>query len=147
MPILDTASKRRTQNRYLLVLAILVLLVLIAYLLGLLSGKRGTISGTKLRCVVSQDVTPFDDRILYYDNSTLFCLAANGSELWKASVGENASSAPVKNRWWSGAATSCCFTTATDAPPTATGSASPFSLPGWAPSIWLWSQATAYPPR
>lgn len=90
MPILDTASKRRTQNRYLLVLAILVLLVLIAYLLGLLSGKRGTISGTKLRCVVSQDVTPFDDRILYYDNSTLFCLAANGSELWKASVGENA---------------------------------------------------------
>ncbi|MBQ9300686.1 MAG: hypothetical protein IJ214_09255 [Clostridia bacterium] len=90
MPILDTAAKRRTLSRYLLVLAILALLVLIAYLLGLLSGRRGTISGTKLRCVVSQDVTPFDDRILYYDNSTLFCLSTNGSELWKANVGENA---------------------------------------------------------
>ena len=90
MPSLDAASKRRTLNRSLLVLAILVLLVLIAYLLGLLSGKAGTISGTRLRCVVSQDVTPFDDRVLYYDNDTLFCLSTSGSELWKANVGENA---------------------------------------------------------
>lgn len=74
-----------------LVLAIVVLLVLIAYLLGHLGSRAGIISGTKLRCVVSQDVTPFDDRILYYDNATLFCLSASGSELWKASVGENAS--------------------------------------------------------
>ena len=91
MPSLDAASKRRTLNRSLLVLAIVVLLVLIAYLLGLLSGKAGTISGTRLRCIVSQDVTPFDDRILYYDNDTLFCLSTSGSELWKANVGENAS--------------------------------------------------------
>ena len=90
MPILDTAAKRRRLSRYLLVLAILVLVVLIASLLGALSGHRGTISGTKLRCVVSQDVTPFDDRILYYDSSTLFCLSDSGAELWKANVGENA---------------------------------------------------------
>lgn len=65
---------------YLLIAAIAVLLVLIAYLLGLLSGGGGKISGRKLRCVVSQDVTVFGDRVLYYDDSTLFaCLqqAAN----------------------------------------------------------------------
>lgn len=90
MPTHDVAAKRRTLNRYLLILAILVLLVLITYLLGLLSGKRGTISGAKLRCVVSQDVTPFNDRILYYDGGTLFCLSTGGNELWKANVGEGA---------------------------------------------------------
>ena len=90
MPILDTQAKRRNLSRSLLVLAILALLVLLAYLLGLLSGKRGTISGAHLRCVVSQDVTPFDDRILYYDSGTLFCLSTSGSELWKANVGESA---------------------------------------------------------
>ncbi len=90
MPSQDTASKRRMVKRYILVLAILVLLVLIAYLLGLLSSRRGTISGTKLRCVADQSVTPFDDRVLYLDGSTLFCLSTSGSELWKATVGEGA---------------------------------------------------------
>ena len=90
MPSRDAAGRRRMVNRYLLVLAIVILAVLIAYLLGLLSGRRGTISGVKLRCVVSQNVTPFDDRVLYYDAGTLFCLSTSGSELWKVSVGEDA---------------------------------------------------------
>ena len=79
MPSRDAAGRRRMVNRYLLVLAIVILAVLIAYLLGLLSGRRGTISGVKLRCVVSQNVTPFDDRVLYYDAGTLFCLSTSGS--------------------------------------------------------------------
>ena len=90
MPSYDAVPRKRRLNRYLLLLAIVVLAVAIAYLLGAVSGKRGTITGAKLRCVVSQDVTPFGDRILYYDANTLFCLSTSGSELWKASVGENA---------------------------------------------------------
>jgi len=90
MPNYDPLPQKRRLNRYLLLFAIVILVLAIAYLLGLLSGRGSTISGTKLRCVVSQSVTPFDDRILYYDNDTLFCLSTSGSELWKATVGENA---------------------------------------------------------
>jgi len=91
MPSYDAVEHKRRLNRYVLLFVIVLLIILIAYLLGRLSSRGGTIGGTKLRCVVSQDVTPFDDRILYYDSGTLFCLSAGGSELWKASVGENAS--------------------------------------------------------
>ena len=90
MPSYETAPARRRIYRYLLLAVIAVLIVLIAYLLGRWRSGGGTISSRKLRCVVSQDVTPFDDRILYYDNDTLFCLSTSGSELWKASVGEGA---------------------------------------------------------
>lgn len=90
MPNYDAAPARRRLNRYVLLAIIALLLVLMAYLLGLLSGRNRTISSTRLRCVVSQDVTPFDDRILYLENNTLFCLSTSGSELWKASVGDNA---------------------------------------------------------
>lgn len=86
----STSSSRRLQ-RILLLALIAVLAVLVAYLLGTLGGKPGTISGVRLRCIVTQNVTPFDDRILYYDSGTLFCLSASGNELWKANVGENAS--------------------------------------------------------
>ena len=82
--------KHKKISPYLLIAAIVVLMLLIAYLLGLLSGEGGTISGKKLRCVVSQDVTVFGDRVLYYDESTLFCLSTSGSELWSVQVGSGA---------------------------------------------------------
>ena len=90
MPNYDLGPKRKKISPYLLIAAIAVLLVLIAYLLGLLSGGGGKISGRKLRCVVSQDVTVFGDRVLYYDDSTLFCLSTAGSELWSVQVGSGA---------------------------------------------------------
>ena len=87
----EAPSKKRKLSRYLLLALIAALLVAIAYLLGMaLGGRSRTISSKKLRCVVSQSVTPFDDRILYYDNGTLFCLSTGGSELWKVAVGEDA---------------------------------------------------------
>lgn len=90
MPNYNFETKRKKISPYLLVAAIAVLLVLIAYLLGMLSGGGAKLSGKKLRCVVSQDVTVFGDRVLYYDDSTLFCLSTSGSELWSAQVGAGA---------------------------------------------------------
>ncbi|MBQ7455267.1 MAG: hypothetical protein IJS53_02385 [Clostridia bacterium] len=91
MSTYEAASRRRKLSRSLLLALIAVLAVAIAYLLGLvLGGRSRAISSKKLRCVVSQNVTPFDDRILYYDSGTLFCLSAGGGELWKVSVGEDA---------------------------------------------------------
>ena len=91
MPRLDTAPEDRRLRGYVLLAVGIVLLVLIIYAIGRIGGRNRTLSGTQLRCVVSQNVTPFDDRILYLDGSTLFCLSASGNEVWKASVGENAS--------------------------------------------------------
>ena len=90
MPRLDTAPENRRLRGYVLLAVGIVLLVLIIYAIGRIGGRNRTLSGTKLRCVVSQNVTPFDDRILYLDGTTLFCLSTSGSELWKVSVGENA---------------------------------------------------------
>ncbi len=86
----DAAQKNKRNSWYLLLAAVVVLLVLIAYLIGQLGGGSGSISGKKLRCIASQDVTVFGDRVLYYDGSTLFCLSSSGSELWKQSVGSGA---------------------------------------------------------
>lgn len=102
MPNYDLGTKRKKISPYLLIAAIAVLLVLIAYLLGLLSGGGGKISGRKLRCVVSQDVTVFGDRVLYYDDSTLFCLSTAGSELWSVQVGSARASTLAAATLWYG---------------------------------------------
>lgn len=84
---------REGRNRtrlYLLIAAIAVVFLLILYVAGVFGGGGRRLSARRLRCVVSQQVTPFDDRLLYYDGSTLFCLSANGTELWKYVLGANA---------------------------------------------------------
>ena len=83
----EAKSKQPSIKRVLLIVAAVLLVLLIANLLGLLTGGSRNMNGKKLRCVVSQDVTVFGDRILYYDNQTLFCLSAAGNELWSVSVG------------------------------------------------------------
>ena len=84
---------QRNKNRSRLAIAIAAIAVvalLILYVSGVFGGGGRRLSARRLRCVVSQQVTPFGDRLLYYDGSTLFCLSANGSELWKYVVGSNA---------------------------------------------------------
>lgn len=86
-------SSREGRNRarlYVLIAALVVVILLILYVAGVFGGGARRLSARRLRCVVSQQVTPFDDRLLYYDGSTIFCLSANGTELWKYVVGANA---------------------------------------------------------
>ena len=71
-------------------LAVLALLVILA-LRGALGGSRKGVTAVRLRCVATQDVTPFGSDILYYDGITLYCLRANGYEKWSYPLGENAS--------------------------------------------------------
>lgn len=70
--------------------ATVVIAALILYVLGAFGGGPRRLSITKLRCVTSQQVTPFGDKVLYYDGSTLFCLNANGTEQWKYALGPGA---------------------------------------------------------
>lgn len=70
--------------------AILVAALAIAYLAGWFGGGSRRLSAKRLRPVVTQNVTPMGDRLLYYDGTTLFCLSSNGTELWKYVLGPGA---------------------------------------------------------
>lgn len=85
---------RDKQNQFKLiavVMAILISITAILMLAGVFSGSTRRLSAKKLRPVVSQQVTPLGDRLIYYDGTTMFCLSSNGTELWKYVLGSNAS--------------------------------------------------------
>lgn len=90
MAIFDTAQNKSKTRMYALLAAAVLLLVLLAYAIGQLGGGNGNLNQKKLRCIVSQDVTVFGDRILYYDDNTLFCLSSGGNELWSQTIGSGA---------------------------------------------------------
>ena len=75
---------------YLTIAAIALVAILILYVLGVFGSSTRRLTITKLRCVTSQQVTPFGDKVLYYDGTTLFCLNANGTEQWKYALGPGA---------------------------------------------------------
>ena len=77
-----SGEKRNDTRLYIVVAAIIVMILLTLYVAGVFGGGARRFTARKLRCVVSQQVTPLDDRVLYYDGSTLFCLSANGTEMW-----------------------------------------------------------------
>ena len=86
-------SKPMDQKRRIIILAAIAVLVLLIVLaiLGVLGGSNRKMSAVRLRCVATQDVTPFGDCVLYYDGMTLFCLNARGGEKWSYALGANAS--------------------------------------------------------
>ena len=80
------------KRRWGVLIALAALVILIAMALGgMFGGSSRSVSAVKLRCMATQDVTPFGDDILYYDGMTLYCLKANGSERWSYPLGQNAS--------------------------------------------------------
>ena len=76
---------------FLLILAAVLLILIILAARGAFATVGRTVSAVKLRCMATQDVTPFGDEILYYDGLTLYCLRSNGTEHWSYPLGENAS--------------------------------------------------------
>lgn len=85
----DNAGGNRLRF-YLTMAAIVLVAVLILYVMGVFGGGPRRLNVTKLRCVTTQQVTPFGDKVLYYDGTTLFCLNANGTEQWKYALGPGA---------------------------------------------------------
>ena len=81
-------KKKRTA----LLAALLALVVLIGLAVsGVFGRSNKNVSSVRLRCLSSQDVTPFGNDILYYDGVTLYCLRSNGYEKWSYTLGVNAS--------------------------------------------------------
>lgn len=83
-------GERHTLRMAMVIGAIAVVVVLILFVSGVFGGGARRVRAERLRCVVSQQVTPFDDRLLYYDGNTLFCLSPNNTELWKYVLGSDA---------------------------------------------------------
>ena len=80
------------KKRIIFLFALLALAVLIGLAVGgVFGGSNKSVSAVRLRCVSSQDVTPFGNDILYYDGMTLYCLQSNGHERWSYPLGESAS--------------------------------------------------------
>ena len=86
-------SKPMDQKRRYIILAAIAasILLIVLALLGVFGGSNRKVTAAHLRCVATQDVTPFGDSVLYYDGMTLFCLNSRGTEKWSYTLGQNAS--------------------------------------------------------
>ena len=67
-----SAGQRSKARLAVVIAAIVIVALLILYLAGVFGGGVRRMTAKKLRCVASQQVTPFHDRILYYDGATIF---------------------------------------------------------------------------
>lgn len=88
MQLSQPMDRKRRMVIFIVLGVVAVLIVLVA--LGVFRSGR-QVGAVQLRCVSTQDVTPFGENLLYYDGMTLFCLNARGHEKWSYTLGENAS--------------------------------------------------------
>ena len=82
---MQTSQPMSPLKRFLILgsIALLIILLIMAAL-GVFGGSNRPVTAVKLRCIATQDVTPFGENILYYDGMTLYCLRANGYERVRA---------------------------------------------------------------
>ena len=59
---------------------------------------------TRIGATLSQNVTPFGDSVIFYDGTTLHCMAATGGNEWSYQIGTNADYDATQDRIvaWSG---------------------------------------------
>lgn len=91
--------------RALLALVLLVVLLAIVVAYALQSGGREDIGRvTRIGATLSQNVTPFGSSVIFYDGTTLHCVAATGGNEWSYQIGTNADYDATDSRIvaWSG---------------------------------------------
>lgn len=68
--------------------AALIVTVLAYSLTG--TGRTAIGKATRIGATLSQNVAPFGDSVIFYDGTTLHCVAATGGNLWSYQIGTNA---------------------------------------------------------
>lgn len=68
---------------------VILIVVVIAYALGN-SGRSGIGRVSRIGATLSQSVMPFGDSVVFYDGTTLHCVAATGGNEWSYQIGTNA---------------------------------------------------------
>lgn len=87
----ETRRKRRKQLRNWLILILVVLLIIGAVNLVRYFTRTSTVSALSLPCYADQDVTVFQDGVLYYDGASIHFVNAGGGIEWSYPVGDGAS--------------------------------------------------------
>ena len=82
--------------------AALVIAVIAYSLLG--TGRTQIGKATRIGATLSQNVAPFGDSVIFYDGTTLHCVAATGGNEWSYQIGTNADYDATEERIvaWSG---------------------------------------------
>ena len=77
--------------RIILMLAVTVLIILLAIGFSLQNMGRSEIGRiTRIGATLSQNVSPFGDSVIFYDGTTLHCVAATGGNQWSYQIGTGA---------------------------------------------------------
>ncbi len=84
-------SKRRKQLRNWIILIAVILAVIAVINLVSFLGRTTTVSALPLPCYAHQDVTVFQDGVLYYDGASIHFVNAGGGIEWSYPVGDGAS--------------------------------------------------------
>ena len=82
--------------------AALVIAVIAYSLMG--TGRTAVGKATRIGATLSQNVAPFGDSVIFYDGTTLHCVAATGGNEWSYQIGTNADYDATEDRIvaWSG---------------------------------------------
>lgn len=80
------------------VVAVVVLLVVVLSASLSNIGRTEVGKATRIGATLSQNVTPFGDKVIFYDGTTLHCVAATGGNEWSYQIGNNANYDATENR-------------------------------------------------
>ena len=98
-------GKMAQQLRKALAIAALAAILLLAVSYALSNtGREALGKVTRIGATLSQNVTPFGDSVIFYDGTTLHCMAATGGNEWSYQIGTNADYDATQERIvaWSG---------------------------------------------
>ncbi len=87
----EAQQRRRKQIRNWIILISVILLIIGAVNLVNYLGRSSTVSAMSLPCYAHQDVTVFQDGVLYYDGASIHFVNAGGGIEWFYPVGDGAS--------------------------------------------------------
>ena len=93
------------QIRTVLSAAALIAIILLAVSYAFSGTGRDSVGKvTRIGATLSQNVTPFGDSVIFYDGTTLHCMAAEGGNEWSYQIGTNADYDATQERIvaWSG---------------------------------------------
>lgn len=100
-------KKKQGMGRLGIVLPLLALAALIAIVVAYAlrgTGRENVGRVTRIGATLSQNVRPFGDSVIFYDGTTLHCVAATGGNEWSYQIGANADYDATQKRIvaWSG---------------------------------------------
>ena len=91
-------------RRVVAALALLVIAALVISYAVSTGGRENVGKATRIGATLSQNVMPFGDTVIFYDGTTLHCVAATGGNEWSYQIGTNADYDATQERIvaWSG---------------------------------------------